>query len=110
MNEFIYIHPYGNPSEMDIPAGAVGAINSSCLAFKGYYSWEINDSMLERARIAVMDLHWFHSLPGFMTLALELKARRPRIMIIAGGITAGLMSRYVFANARGVPTPQRARL
>lgn len=96
--DFIYLHPYGNPGEADVPVGAVGAINASGAPFRGFYSWELPAGAISRCRLVAIDLHWFHCLPAFIAQTIEIKRLNPSVRIVAGGITAALTANFIFSR------------
>ena len=99
MSEFLFIHPYGNPMERVISAWAVGNINASGMDFLGLYSHEVSESHIEKCKIAVLDYQWFHSMPGLIAVSKGIKRANPQTKIIVGGISAGLLNRFLFENA-----------
>jgi hypothetical protein len=85
--------------ERIVSAGAVGCVNASGHAFAGYYADELTDEIVKACRVAALDFQWANSLPAFVGLCRELKRVNPRIKIIAGGISAALLSRELFSLA-----------
>lgn len=88
--EVIYIHPYTPflyPC-INIPYSLPALINRLPFKIKGYFAEDLNRSTIKKARIFVIDVHWFISLYGAYILCKRIKSLNKEAIIVAGGITA----------------------
>lgn len=93
---FVYLHPYGNYRENCVSIGAVTCINFCGAEFAGIFSHELSHDILSSCKFLAAGLHWYQSIPSFVEQVRIIKREYPEIIVAAGGLSAALMSRYLF--------------
>jgi len=78
-----------------IPISVPALLNGIKTPVIGCFQEELSAEMVRAARIAVMDVHWYLSLPAAMRLARQLKLWNPDIVTVAGGLTATIFARQI---------------
>ena len=71
------------------PMGAADLVRRLKRPVRGFYSSELGDDAVRRAKAALMPVHWFYSLKPALDLSARLKRINPDIKIVSGGFTAG---------------------
>lgn len=95
----LYVHPSGHLNDLVVPAGAVTCMNAIPGPKLGRYAHEVADEEILEAAVVAIDLHWALGLSGLEPLVRHVRALRPDVPIVIGGITAGhypeeLLRRY----------------
>lgn len=91
--DLLFVHPYNHAKPDPIPVGAVGAINLLSQSVLGRYAEEVSAEEVARARVLLLDVHWFLPtaiLDGFLAAVRRIN---PRCRIVAGGLTASFYKR-----------------
>ncbi len=85
----LYIHPRGHLNDLVVPAGALSALNAAAGPKLGRYAFEVTDEEISAAGVVALDLHWALGLGGLIPLVARIRALRPEVPIVVGGISAG---------------------
>jgi radical SAM superfamily enzyme YgiQ (UPF0313 family) len=94
--EVIYIHPQTPMFEpLTIPLSLPALIKRLPVKIKGYHYNEVSDEIIINSKIVIIDIHWFLSLKGAIELASRIKSINSKTIIIAGGITASIYSKWL---------------
>lgn len=89
MPALLYIHPRGHLNDLVVPAGALSALNAAAGPKLGRYAFEVTDQEITAAGVVALDLHWALGLGGLIPMVARIRALRPGIPIVVGGISAG---------------------
>jgi B12 binding domain len=84
----LYIHPRGHLNDLVVPAGAISALNAAAGPKLGRYAFEVSDAEIRAAQVVAMDLHWALGLGGLIPMVARIRALRPEVPIVVGGISA----------------------
>lgn len=87
--EVLYVHPWGHLNDLVVPAGALTCLNAVRASKLGRYAFELTDDEIGQAKVIALDVHWALALTGFMRLVEHIRALRPEVPIVVGGVTAG---------------------
>lgn len=71
-----------------IPLSVPALINLVEYPVLGLFEYEVKTHHIRAARVILMDIHWYLTLPGAISLARRLKQTNPDVTLIAGGLTA----------------------
>lgn len=66
----------------------------------GRFHDEWTPAEVRRARIILMDVHWYLSLRSAIRLSHELKQINPKVAIIAGGLSASIFASQLLRDSR----------
>ncbi|MDG1481013.1 MAG: cobalamin-dependent protein [Myxococcota bacterium] len=91
----LYAHPYGHVLDELVPMGAVALMNRIPAPKRGRFAWELSESDIQQASVLAMDLHWYFSIAAVGWIAAAVKALRPDLPIVLGGITASFYARHL---------------
>ncbi|MCZ7685946.1 MAG: cobalamin B12-binding domain-containing protein [Sandaracinaceae bacterium] len=103
----LYVHPSGHLNDLVVPAGAVTCMNAIPGPKLGRYAHEVADEEILEAAVVAIDLHWALALSGLEPLVRHVRALRPDVPIVIGGITAGTTPRSCSGATRST-TSSRA--
>lgn len=92
----LFVHPYNHLLPQVIPVGAIGAINLLEKKATGRYAHLVTGDDLEQARVILLDVHWFFSLPAIAPMVKEYRRLAPRAKIVVGGLTASFYHEIIF--------------
>lgn len=94
--EVIYIHPQTPMFEpLTIPLSLPALIKRLDVKVKGYHYNEVSDEIIKNSKIVIVDIHWFLSLKGAIELASRIKLVNQKAILIAGGVTATIYSKWL---------------
>lgn len=96
--DVLYIHPARSQNDYNIPMGLLGLMNSIDCIKAGKMFFEVTEDIISKAKIIVMDCHWYCSLSEVGILAKKFKKINPDIVIIVGGYTATIFAETVVDN------------
>ncbi len=91
----LYAHPYGHVLDELVPMGAVALMNRIPAPKLGRFAWELSEADIQQAAVLAMDLHWYFSIAAVGWIASAVKAIRPDLPIVLGGITASFYARHL---------------
>ncbi len=91
--DLLYVHPHGHLNDLVVPAGALTSVNAFAGSKLGRYAFELDDDEILEARVVAADLHWALGVSGFAPLVRHVRALRPEVPIVVGGVTAGHLAR-----------------
>ncbi|MEW5733555.1 MAG: hypothetical protein AB1921_01805 [Thermodesulfobacteriota bacterium] len=74
------------------PMGLISLLNGLQQPKLGLFSGEVKAEHLRHARVVVLPVHWFYSIPPAMELARRIKRANRNIRIVSGGYTATLFA------------------
>lgn len=92
----LFVHPYNHLMPQVIPVGSIGAVNLLPKRATGRYAHEVTRNDLEKARVILLDLHWFFALPAIEPMIAEYRRVAPQAKIVAGGLTASFYHEIIF--------------
>jgi radical SAM protein with 4Fe4S-binding SPASM domain len=92
----LYVHPYNHLLAQVIPLGAITSVNSLPCPVAGRYAHEVSFDDLSRARVILLDVHWFFSLPTLPALLREYRRHAPQAAVVVGGLTASIYQELLF--------------
>jgi len=78
-----------------LPLSLPAVINRLSAPVVEYYENELTDGRLRGVEIVIVPVHWYLNLPGAAALARRLRAWKPSLVLIAGGLTASLFARQL---------------
>lgn len=85
----LYIHPHGHLlSDNIIPHGAFYTLNTVAHEKMGIYSWEMNEDLIRKAQVVLMDVHWPFAIETAQKIARHVKRISPETPIVLGGFIA----------------------
>ena len=90
--DVLYIHPGHKFIDYFIPTGLIGLLNGLNCAKKGILPKSIDKELIRRAKIIVMDVHWYYNLFTASQLSSSIKKINPQAKIILGGYTASILA------------------
>jgi len=98
--DLLYIHPeHRSVGKNDIiPMGVIGLMNSLSCDKLGVHLKEATASLVRKARIVAMDIHWYLSLYSAISAAGWIKKINPSVKIVTGGYTATVFSDTIVKN------------
>jgi clorobiocin/coumermycin A biosynthesis protein CloN6/CouN6 len=95
-NPVLYIHPKSQLMFKEIIPHSIPALmNQIDYPVLGRYEEELNEREVKQAQIAIIDIHWYLTLPSAFKLSFRLKKINPSLIIIAGGITASIYAKQI---------------
>ncbi|HOZ46831.1 MAG TPA: hypothetical protein PK468_09485 [Candidatus Hydrogenedentes bacterium] len=65
----------------------------------GRFHNEWTEKEIRNARVVLMDVHWYLSIPGAIRLSHELKRANPDVKIVAGGLSATLFAKPLLRDS-----------
>jgi hypothetical protein len=96
----LYLHPKSHMMFKEIiPLSLPALIDRIPVPVLGRFESEVTDDEIRGARIILMDLHWYLSLPAALRLAQRLKRINPHVIIIVGGLTASVFASQIVAHS-----------
>jgi hypothetical protein len=97
----LFIHP---KTELllreNLPMSLPALINRLKWPVVGRFHNEWTSAEVRAARVVVMDVHWYLSLPSAIRLSFALKEINPECRIVAGGISASLFAPQILRDSR----------
>ncbi len=81
-----------------IPLSIPALINQLDVPALGLFEDEVKSYHIREARVVLIDIHWYLSLPGALKLARRLKKVNPHLSIIAGGLTATTYAQQIVSK------------
>jgi len=94
----LYIHPYAHESSATLPARAIAVANCLERPPLGLFAEEVTRAHVEEATLALLDLHWFLPMDAVRGLVAGLRAIRPGLTVVLGGITAAFFAEQLLAE------------
>jgi hypothetical protein len=82
-----------------IPISVPALVRRLKVPVLGRFHYEVRPAEVRDAKIVIMDIHWYLSLPGAIEMASKLKEMNPAIHIVAGGITASLFAKEIVSHS-----------
>jgi hypothetical protein len=80
------------------PMGLIDLMNRLSVSKLGLYSWEVTEKEIRHARIVLIPVHWFYSIPSAIQLAKQYKKWNPDLIILTGGYTATVFDKEIIAS------------
>jgi hypothetical protein len=97
----LYVHPRSQLCMREIiPISLPAIANRVQQRLVGRFEEELTDRQIRAARVVLMDIHWYLTLPAALRLAERVRRVNPGAKIVAGGLTASIFSRQI---VRGSP-------
>ncbi|MHA1568003.1 MAG: hypothetical protein ACTSXZ_00915 [Alphaproteobacteria bacterium] len=97
----LYIHPRSQLMMKEIiPLSLPAVINRVAAPVVGRFEDELTAEQVRAARVVVMDIHWYLTLPAALKLAARVKVINPTCRIIAGGLTASIFARQLVRDSK----------
>ena len=94
--EILYIHPKSQMMIREIiPMSVPALVNYTGIKTLGRFYYEVTPAEIRHAKIILMDIHWYLSLPGAIKLAKKIRRINPQVIIVAGGITASVYAKQL---------------
>ena len=97
----LFVHPrhryFGRDNQ--VPMGVITLANAVGPEVLGVFAKDLQEEHLRRAKILLMDVHWFFSLHSSMNIAARAKQVNPQIDIIVGGYTATIFYRELLSRS-----------
>ena len=92
----LYIHPNSQMWLDEIlPISVPALMNRIHVPIRGRFQNELSVEEIRSARVAILDIHWYLTLPAALRLSYQLKERNPELVIIAGGLTASIFAKQI---------------
>ena len=99
-SDVLYIHPRTEMMVPEIlPLSLPALINRLPVKCIGRFYNEWTDAEIKRARIIIMDVHWYMGLTSALELAHRFKRINPEIKLIVGGLTASIFAAQLLRDA-----------
>ncbi len=98
-SDVLYIHPRTNMFVPEIlPLSLPALINRLPVQCAGRFYNEWTDAEIKRARIIIMDVHWYLGLASAIKMAHRFKLINPEIKLIVGGLTASIFAKQLLRD------------
>lgn len=92
----LYVHPRSQMYlEEIVPISIPAIVNRIDSEVVGRFERELTDRHIRAARVVLMDIHWYLTLPAAMRLAERIRRVNPAALIVAGGLTASNYARLL---------------
>jgi len=101
-NHILYVHPKSQMMFKElIPISVPATINFIARDYKilGLFQKELSTKHIKEAKIIILDIHWYLTLPNAINLSKKIKKINPLISIIVAGLTASYFHKQIIMNS-----------
>ncbi len=96
----LYVRPDSHMFHEEIfPMSLPAIMNRVGAHVEGRFHNEWHPGDIRKARIIILEIHWYLSLKSAIALSFQFKAKNPDVTIVAGGVTASLFARQILKDS-----------